>query len=284
MKVLVLALVLCASPAAAQELAENLVQGLPGPLKRVGIDQRLGAQVPMDTMLVDEAGRPVRLGDLPHGRPVIFTLVYYRCPMLCGEVLNGVTTMLRALPLQIGKDFEIVTVSFDARERPSLASKKKRAYVRALHRPGVEKGWHFLTGREAEVTRLRESVGFRAEWDEASGQWAHASGIFVLTPEGRVSRVFFGIDYAPRDVKLALIEASREKIGTLADRVMLYCFDWDPSTGRYTMTVLTIVRLAGAFTVLVLAAWIFFGVRRGRVVRPGPAGDGVPPKKLEVTP
>jgi protein SCO1/2 len=261
----IVVLATAATPALAQELPGANPTSLPGPLQRVGIDQRLGERVPLDLPLRDERGRAVTMAELMQGRPAILALVYYGCPMLCGEVLNGLTTMLRAQPLALGQDFEIVTVSFDPREQPSLAAKKKEAYLRALRRPGAERGWHFLTGAEREVTRLRDAVGFRAEWDQASEQWAHAAGVFILTPEGRISRVIFGIDYAPRDVKLALVEAARGEIGTLADRVMLFCFDWDPTTGRYTMTVLAVLRIAGAITVLVLAAWIFLGVRRGRM-------------------
>lgn len=235
----------------------------PAPLKpaltiiqRIGIDQKLGAQVPLDLTFKDEAGRDVQLADYFKDRPVILTLVYYRCPSLCTMVLNDLTRSIRTMDLSAGKDFQIVTVSFDPNETPDLAAAKKKQYLASYNHPGTENGWHFLTGNQAAISRLTESVGFRYAWDEGSKTYAHASGIMVLTPSGKISRYFYGIDYAPSDLKLSLIAASSRKIGTPSEKILLYCFHYDPRTGRYGLLVWRMVQVGCALTVLALGGFI----------------------------
>jgi len=236
----------------------------PVALKDIGIDQRLDAQAPLDLPFRDELGRPVRLSDYFGKRPVILALVYYNCPMLCTQVLNGLVSSLRVISLDAGRDFDVVAVSFDARDKAADAASKKNAYVTRYHRPGGDAGWHFLTGDREAIATLARAVGFRFRYDPEHDQFAHASAIFVLTPGGRLSRYFYGIEYAPRDLRLALVESSAGKIGNPADQVLLYCFHYDPRTGKYGAVVLNIIRLAGVATVLVLAAAIFLMTRRHR--------------------
>ena len=235
----------------------------PAPLKpaptiiqRIGISQNLGAQVPLDLTFKDEAGRDVQLADYFKDRPVILTLVYYRCPSLCTMVLNDLTRSIRTMDLTAGKDFQIVTVSFDPNETPDLAAAKKKQYLASYNHPGTENGWHFLTGNQASISLLTESVGFRYAWDEGSKTYAHASGIMILTPSGKISRYFYGIDYAPSDLKLSLIAASSRKIGTPTERILLYCFHYDPRTGKYGILVWRMVQVGCALTVLALGGFI----------------------------
>ena len=227
--------------------------GLPKALKSVGIDQRLNEQVPLDAVFKDEQGREVRLGQFFNGKPVVLSLVYYTCPMLCNQVLNGMLGSFRQVSFNMGEQYDVVTVSFDPRETPDLAAAKKSTYIKAYNRPGAEASWHFLTGDEANIKRLTEAVGFRYVWDEQTKQFAHASGIMVLTPEGKLARYFYGIEYPPRDLRLGLVEASQNKIGTPVDALMLYCYHYDPATGKYGAIVMNIVRLAGGATVFLIA-------------------------------
>lgn len=243
----------------------------PAPLKpaptiiqRIGISQNLGAQVPLDLTFEDEAGHEVQLADYFKDRPVILTLVYYRCPSLCTMVLNDLTRSIRTMDLTAGKDFQIVTVSFDPNETPDLAAAKKKQYLASYNHPGTENGWHFLTGKQPAISRLTESVGFRYAWDEGSKTYAHASGIMVLTPGGKISRYFYGIDYAPSDLKLSLIAASSRKIGTPTERILLYCFHYDPRTGRYGILVWRMVQVGCALTVLALGGFIGLSLWRER--------------------
>jgi protein SCO1/2 len=230
----------------------------------VGIDQRLNAQVPLDLRFRNEQGREIALGDLFGTRPVILALVYYECPMLCNQVLNGLTQTLKVMSLNAGQDFDVVAVSFDPREETKLANTKKLGYVSKYGRQGAEHGWHFLTGPEASIKTLADSVGFRYRWDDISGQWAHGAGIVLLTPGGVVSRYFYGIEYGVRDVRLGLVEASQNRIGNLADQVMLLCFQYDPLAGKYGMVALNSIRVAGVLTVGVLGAFILVMLRRER--------------------
>jgi protein SCO1/2 len=233
-------------------------------LKQVGIDQRLNNQIPLDLAFRDESGREVRLGDyFKNGKPVVLTLVYYECPMLCNQVLNGVVGTLEAVTFTPGKEFEIVTVSFDPREGPELAAKKKETYLKRYRREGAGAGWHFLTGDKDSIERLSESVGFRYVWDEQSNQFAHASAIMVATPQGRLSHYFYGIDYSPKDLRLALVEASEGRIGSPVDTLILYCYHYDPATGRFA-PVMAVLRAAGVLTVFGLAALLYFLTRRTR--------------------
>ena len=242
--------------------------GLPEPLKKVGIEQRLGEQVPLDAVFRAEDGRDIPLRDLfGNGRPVILALVYYECPMLCNQVLNGLTGSLKGINLDIGKDFDVLAVSFDAseNEKPGLAANKKAGYLERYGRPGAESGWHFLTGDQNSIDRLTESVGFSYEWDDKSDQFAHASGIIILTPEGKVSRYFYGIDYAPRDVRLGLVDSAESRVGSVTDQLLLYCFHYDPSTGKYGFAVLSALRIAAVVTLIGMGAMGFIFWRRGRI-------------------
>jgi protein SCO1 len=233
-------------------------------LKQVGVEQRLNNQVPLDLTFRDESGREVKLGEyFKNDKPVLLTLVYYECPMLCSQVLNGVVGTLEAVTFTPGKEFEVVTVSFDPREGPELAAKKKETYLKRYRRENAGVGWHFLTGDEASIDALAESVGFRYVWDEESKQFAHASAIMVLTPQGRLSHYFYGIDYSPKDLRLALVEASEGKIGSPVDALILYCYHYDPATGKFA-PVMAVMRVAGVLTVIGLAALIYYLSRRTR--------------------
>ncbi len=239
---------------------------MPPVLRDVAFEQRLDQAVPRDTIFRDERGAQVRLGDYFGQRPVVLALVYYECPMLCTQVLNGLVGSLVSLSFDAGDEFEVVVVSFDPRETPELAARKKASYLERYGRPHTARGWHFLTGEEASIRALTEAVGFRYTFDGSLGQFAHASGITVLTPAGRLARYFFGIEYAPRDVRLALVEASHDRIGSAVDQLLLYCYHYDPATGRYGLLVMRLVRLGGVLTVLALAAFIVV-LRRGDSTR-----------------
>lgn len=236
----------------------------PKGLEGVGIDQHLDEQVPLDLPFRDEAGRAVRFGDTFGKRPVLLALVYYDCPMLCTQVLNGLVSALSVISFDAGKEFDVVVVSFDPREKPADASAKKIAYLSRYKRPGADAGWHFLTGEAASIAALTKAVGFRYRYDAELGQFAHASAVYVLTPGGRVSRYFFGIEYAPKDLRLGLIEAAGGRIGTPVDQILLYCFHYDPKSGKYGATIVNIVRLAGGATVLALALSLWLMSRRSR--------------------
>jgi protein SCO1/2 len=237
-------------------------QQTPAALSHVSFEQHLNQQLPLDLPFKDEAGRTVKLGDYFGRKPVLLTFVYYDCPMLCTEVLNGVESSLRVLNETIGKEFDVVTVSFDPKETPILAAGKKKAYLERYKRAEAEQGWHFLTGDEPAIAALTKAAGFNYFWDEASHQFAHASGIVIVTPSGKVSRYFFGIDYAPRDVKFALMESSNEKVGTLADQLLLYCYHYDPVKGNYGFAAMRAIRVGGAVTILALVGFVFVSIRR----------------------
>jgi protein SCO1/2 len=239
--------------------------GLPVALRDVGIDQKLDQQLPLDLVFHDESGQDVKLGQYFGQRPVVLAFVYYDCPMLCTQVLNGMVTSFRVLPFQVGKEFDVVTVSFDPRETSSLATSKKHVYINYLPekmRPAAMNGWHFLTGDQANIAKLTEAAGFRYHYDEATKQFAHASGIMVTTPQGKLSRYFYGVEYAPRDLRLGLIESSANKIGSPVDQLLLYCYHYDPATGKYGAAVMKIMRIAGVLTVLAIVAMLF--VLKGR--------------------
>lgn len=236
---------------------------VPPVLERVAIDQKLGNQVPMDLKFRDENNREVRLSDYAGDRPIVLNLVYYGCPMLCTEILNGLTRSLRALPMELGKDYEVVTVSFDPRETASLAAEKKTKYLDSLRKPGADKHWHFLTGGEKEIAAITDAVGFRYVWDEKIEQYAHGSGIMLLTPDGVISKYFYGIDYSPINMRLGLTEASGGKVGGLAEKTMLFCYHYDPSRGTYVQKLsLALVRAGGALTLVVVGTFIFVMLRR----------------------
>ena len=232
------------------------------PFPEVGLDQKLGEKIPLDLVFRDEAGHPVRLGDLFGARPVVLTLAYYRCPMLCSLVLNGLASGLKPVSLDPGKDFAMVTVSIDPRETPDLAAASAKSYVARYGRPGAEEGWRFLTGDQDAIASLAAAVGFRYAYDEATGQFAHPSAIMILTPDGRLSRYLMGVEYAPRDLRLALVESSEGKVGTLADALLLLCYRYDPASGRYGALTLRLVRTGGALTVLAMAIFVLVMLRR----------------------
>ena len=234
----------------------------PALLRDVGLDQRLGNSIPLDLTFRDEHGQTVAARQFFGAKPVILTLVYYQCPMLCTEVLNGLLRSAKELPLEIGKDFSIVTVSIDPSERPVLAGVKHQLYTGLYGRPGGPRGWHFLTGDEAQIKALAQAVGFRYAYDPASAQFAHPSGIVLLTPAGKVARYFYGISYPPRDLRLGLVEASQEQIGSPIDQILLYCYHYDPATGRYGLLISRVIKAAGALTVLTLGLLIAILFRR----------------------
>lgn len=267
-----LALVLAAGapPAAAQfgpPRPEPIVspdQGRrPAETADVGFDQKLGSRVPMDVELIDEAGRPVTLRGLAEGKAVLLVPAYYGCPMLCNMVLSGVISSLGTMELDAGRDFEVVVVSFAPEETPQMAAEAKTSLVARYDRPGAEAGFHFLTGSEASVRSVMDSVGFRYAYVPEREEWAHAAGVVVLTPEGTVARYLYGVEYPARDLRLGLVTAAGGTIGSAVDEVLLYCLRYDPATGRYSLAILNIVRAGGVLTVLALAAFMLLSRRRG---------------------
>jgi protein SCO1 len=264
--VIAAALLAPAGPAAAQYngvpksgmmTKDGMPAGItPQELKKVAFDQRLGVQVPLDLPFRDETGQPVQLSRYFTGRPVVLALVYYECPMLCTQALNGLVRSLKVLALEPGRDYAIVTVSFNPAETPAEAAQKKDLYVSRLKKAGASDAWHFLTGPESSIRLLTDTVGFHYVYDKATNQYAHPTGIIVLTPEGKTSKYVYGIDYGPRDLRLALVEASDHKVGTPADRLLLYCYHYDPATGKYGLVLLNVMRLGGVVTVGSIGAFI----------------------------
>jgi protein SCO1/2 len=243
----------------------NLKTALPGALRGVGIDQRLNAQVPLNLVFRDEAGRPVTLSTFFHsGKPVILALVYYRCPMLCTQILTGLGSALKAVSFNPGQDFEIVGISFDPKDTPETAGAKRQTYLKRYGRPNTANGWHFLTGDEANIKALTDAVGFHYKYDPATDQFAHASGIMVVTPDGRLSKYFYGVEYSPRDLRLGLVEASQNRIGSPVDQILLFCYHYDPATGKYGAIVTNLVRAAGAGFVLICGTFLAVVFRRER--------------------
>lgn len=240
--------------------SQSVTNGIPDALKKVGIEQKLKSQIPLDAVFKDENNKTVKLGNyFGKERPVVLALVYYECPMLCNEVLNGLTGSLKGIGFDAGKEFDVVAISFDAREndKPDLAKNKKASYLERYNRKGTEDGWHFLTGTQDEIDKVTEAVGFNYEFDEKSNQFAHAGGIMILTPEGKVSRYFYGIDYAPGDVKFGIMESSENKIGNPAEQLYLYCYHYDPSTGKYGFAILRVLRVAGIAMLLGIGGMMF---------------------------
>jgi protein SCO1/2 len=259
------ATILCGS-AAAQQL------GLPAMIRGVGIEQNLNTQVPLELTFTDEAGQAVRLGQYFRGKPVVLSLVYYECPGLCDLVLNGLTHSMEQISLNLGRDFDAVTVSFNPHDTWQLAASKKANYIEKYQRKGAEKGWHFLTGKEDAIKSLADTVGFHYKYDPNIKQFAHASGIMILTPEGKIARYFYGIEYKARDFRLGVVEASNNKIGSPADELLLFCFHYDPMTGKYGPAIQNVTRVLGSATVIGLGAFIFLMVRRERQGRPTDTG------------
>jgi len=242
---------------------------------QVGIDQKLGDSVPLDLVFRDEAGSPVRLGQYFGGKkPVLLSLVYYRCPGLCTMTLNGMASAFKPLKFSAGQEFDVVTVSIDPKETPELAAEKKAQYLKRYGRAGAEAGWHFLTGEETAIRALAQSVGFRYVYHPQTDQYTHAAGIMLLTPGGKVARYFYGLEYSARDLRLAMVEASEERIGTLADAVSLLCYQYDPMTGKYGVAIMRAIRTGAVLTMVGLGTFIVLMVRREK--RPAPAPAPVP--------
>ena len=264
-------LLLAALPAFGQGMTQGIMSPpanvRPPGLTNVGIEQRLNQQIPLDLAFRDETGKPVRLSDYFGRRPVILNLVYYQCPMLCSEVLSGLTSALRALQFDAGKEFEVLTVSFDPKDTPEMAAAKKAEYLKRYKRPGADAGWHFLSGPQESITALTRAAGFQYQYDSKTGQFAHAAAIMVLTPEGKISQYYYGIEFAPKDLRLGLVQASDRKIGNVVDAVLLYCYHYDPATGKYGAIISRILRLAALATILVMGLTLVVLFRRGSSVQ-----------------
>jgi protein SCO1 len=260
---------LAALPAAAQQSTT------PAILKKVGIQQNLNAQIPPDLEFRDETGKTVRIGDYFGKKPIVLSLVYFDCPALCTEVLNGQLRTMNAISLNLGSDFEAVTVSFEPKDTPALAKAKRDVYIGQYGRPGAADHWHFLTGEQQSIDALTNVAGFQYAYDPEIKQYAHAAAIMVLTPEGRIDRYFYGVIYPARDFRLGLVEASQGKIGTITDHAMLYCYQYDPMTGKYGVVVMNVLRAAGGLTVLILGIFMtmMFLRERKRPVGVPPAAD-----------
>jgi protein SCO1/2 len=256
-------------PAAAQESTT------PAILKKVGIQQNLNTQIPPDLQFRDESGKTVRIGDFFGKKPIVLSLVYFDCPALCTEVLNGELRTMNAISLNLGTDFEAVTVSFEPKDTPALAKAKRDVYIGQYGRPGAVDHWHFLTGEQPSIDALTSVAGFQYAYDPAIHQYAHAAAIMILTPEGRIDRYFYGVIYPGRDFRLGLVEASQGKIGTITDHAMLYCYQYDPMTGKYGVVIINVLRIAGGLTVLALGLFmtIMFLRERKRPTGIPPAAD-----------
>jgi protein SCO1/2 len=250
---------------------QSMTQGILSPpasvrppgLKNVGIQQNLNQQIPADLAFTDDLGRPVHLGDYFGKKPLILSLVYYNCPMLCGEVLSGLEHSLRMMKFDVGKEFDAITVSFDPRETPEMAAAKKAEFLKRYKRAGAELGWYFLVGKQDAIDALTKAAGFQYQYDENSKQFAHATAIMVLTPEGKIAQYYYGVEYPPKDLRLGLVEAGQGKIGNLVDAMLLYCYHYDPEQGRYSATILRVMRLGAMATMLGLGTLIFVMIRRG---------------------
>jgi len=262
-------LAVCASVSAWSQAAPKLQPGdaipnqKPSILDQVGLDQRLNQQVPLDLAFVDDNGQAVRLQQYFGQKPVLLMLVYYQCPMLCTQVLNGFTGAMNGIVrFNIGREFNVVTVSIDPRDTAQDAAAAKKRYLQRYRRAGAAEGWHFLTGKKDQIDALAQAVGFRYAWDPEIKQYAHASGIMLLTPSGRVAQYYYGIEYAPRDIQLGLIEASKGKIGNVVDQVLLYCYHYDPRQGKYGAAIFNVLRLTALATVMALGGFMLIMFRR----------------------
>ena len=235
----------------------------PPGLTNVGIEQHLNGQIPPGLEFRDETGKPVRLGGYFGRKPLILNLVYYKCPMLCGEVMSGLESALGTLKFEVGKEFDVLTISFDSRETPADATVTKAEYMKRYKRRGAKQGWHFLTGPPESIEALTRAVGFQYQFNEKTGQFAHATAILILTPEGKISRYLYGVEFPPTEIRLGLLDASQGKIGDLTDQLLLYCYHYDPAVGKYGAAITHILQLASAGTLLLLGAFILILFRRG---------------------
>lgn len=256
---------------AASAFGQGMTSGIMSPpanvrppgLKNVGIQQNLNQQIPADLSFTDDLGRPVRLSDYFGKKPLILNLVYYSCPMLCGEVLSGLEHSLRMMKFDVGNEFDVITVSFDPSETPEMAAKKKAEFLKRYKREGAERGWHFLVGKQDSIDALTKAAGFQYQYDQKTKQFAHATAIMVLTPEGKIAQYYYGVEYPPKDLRLGLVQAGQGKIGNLVDQLLLYCYHYDPEAGKYSATILRVLRLAGVATMLCLGTLVFVMIRRG---------------------
>src|SRR5579863_157687 len=258
---------------AATAWGQSMSQGIMSPpanvrppyLLNVGIEQRLNGQVPPDLTFVDDTGHTVKLGDYFGKKPLILNLVYYNCTMLCGEALAGLSAALKMVKFDVGDQFDVITVSFNPRETPQLAAQKKAEYLKRYGRPGAAAGWHFLTGPDDSINALTKAVGFQYQYDASRDQYAHATAIMVLTPQGRISKYFYGVDFPPKDLRMGLVEASQNKIGNAVDQVLLYCYHYDPATGKYGAVVSNMLKLGGAATILFVGGMLLVLLRLERI-------------------
>jgi protein SCO1 len=253
---------LCAFALLISASAYGAARPVPPSLNGIGIEQKLNAQVPLDTVFRDETGASVPLRHFFGRKPVLLAPVYYTCPMLCSQILSGVVSGLRPLSLKPGRDFEIVAISFDPSDTPQSAAAKRNQYSRSYSSRAGTNGWHFLTGDQTSIAAVTEAIGFHYRWDPKNKMFVHASGVMLLTPEGRVARYLYGVDYEPKDLKLGLIEASHNRIGSPVDAVLLFCYHYDPTTGKYGAAVINLLRLAAALTLVLLGSAMFFLWRR----------------------
>ena len=257
--------------ATAGAWGQGMTQGIISPpanqrppgLKHVGIEQHLNEQIPPNLTFRDESGKPVQLSEYFGRKPLILNLGYYQCPMLCGEVLSGLESSLRILKFDIGKEFDVLSISFDPKDTPEIATRKKAEWLRRYGRPDATSGWHFLTGPQSSIDALTKAAGFDYEYDAKTGQFAHASAIMVLTPEGKIAQYYYGVEFAPKDLRLGLIQASQNKIGTVVDQVLLYCYHYDPDQGKYSAIIGRILKLAAGATMLLLGTFLIVMFRLG---------------------
>ncbi len=260
-----LSLILLTTAAFGQGMTQNIMSPpsnvRPPYLQNVGIEQHLNGQVPPDLAFVDDSGRTVHLGDYFGHKPLILNLVYYNCTMLCGEALAGLTGAMKMVKFNVGDEFDVITVSFNPQETPEVAAAKKQDYLKRYGRAGAASGWHFLTGSPESINALTKAVGFQYQYDPKLNQYAHATAIMVLTPQGRISRYFYGVDYPPKDLRMGLVEASEGKIGNAVDQVLLYCYHYDPNTGKYGAIVSNILKLGAGLTILLLGGLILILLR-----------------------
>jgi protein SCO1 len=261
--ILVLACAACAQNMNSGGIMAPPASVKPPGLKNVGIAQNLNEQIPLDLAFRDESGKSVHLGDYMGKKPVILNFVYFRCPMLCSELLTGLERTLKVLKFDVGKEYDVVTVSFDPTDTPALAAAKKADILKRYNRPGAENGWHFLTGSQESITALTTAAGFQYQFDAKTGQFAHATAIMVVTPGGKLSQYYYGVEFPPKDLRLSLIQASDNKIGTLADAVLLYCFHYDPATGKYSLIISRVIQVAGGLTIVLLGGMLLLLFRRG---------------------
>jgi len=265
--------VVAVAPLLAQGARGPMMGGIMSPpanqrppgLQFVGIEQHLNAEIPANLEFRDEFGNPVKFGDyFGHGRPVILNLGYYQCPMLCSELLAGLVGSMKALTFQLGRDFDVVTLSFDPRETTEMAAEKKRDIMKRYGRANSANGWHFLTGQADQIKALTDAVGFQYQFDPKTGQYSHATAIVLLTPDRHIAEYFYGVEFSPRDLRLGLVQAGQGKIGNITDSVLLYCYHYDPRAGKYGAVIANVLKISGIATILILGTFVFVMYRADR--------------------